>query len=72
MWPVAGLADRGSRRLKGKIAHIPSREEMQAIVNEQLIVELYSRLIWKDGASVASLIFGADSARPPKPRALLS
>ena len=29
--------------LKGKVAHIPSREEMQPIVNEQLIVELYSR-----------------------------
>ncbi len=28
---------------KGKVAHIPSREEMQPIVNEQLIVELYSR-----------------------------
>jgi hypothetical protein len=27
----------------GKVAHIPSREEMQPIVNEQLIVELYSR-----------------------------
>ena len=29
--------------LRGKVAHIPSREEMQPIVNEQLIVELYSR-----------------------------
>ncbi|HWN65097.1 MAG TPA: 30S ribosomal protein S4, partial [Candidatus Binatus sp.] len=29
--------------LSGKVAHIPSREEMQPIVNEQLIVELYSR-----------------------------
>jgi small subunit ribosomal protein S4 len=29
--------------LAGKVAHIPSREEMQPIVNEQLIVELYSR-----------------------------
>src|SRR5450755_385310 len=29
--------------LTGKVAHIPSREEMQPIVNEQLIVELYSR-----------------------------
>jgi ribosomal protein S4 len=27
----------------GKVARIPSREEMQPIVNEQLIVELYSR-----------------------------
>jgi small subunit ribosomal protein S4 len=26
----------------GKVARIPSREEIQAIVNEQLIVELYS------------------------------
>src|SRR6266513_2842637 len=29
--------------LSGKVARIPSREEMQPIVNEQLIVELYSR-----------------------------
>src|ERR1700745_1016535 len=29
--------------LKGKVAHIPSRDEMQPIVNEQLVVELYSR-----------------------------
>src|SRR6202165_1854309 len=29
--------------LNGKVAHIPSRDEMQPIVNEQLIVELYSR-----------------------------
>ena len=29
--------------LKGKVARSPSREEMQPIVNEQLIVELYSR-----------------------------
>ena len=29
--------------LSGKVAHIPSREEMQPMVNEQLIVELYSR-----------------------------
>src|SRR5205807_751579 len=29
--------------LSGKVAHIPSRDEMQPIVNEQLIVELYSR-----------------------------
>jgi small subunit ribosomal protein S4 len=28
---------------KGKIARIPSRDEMQPMVNEQLIVELYSR-----------------------------
>jgi small subunit ribosomal protein S4 len=29
--------------LSGKVARIPSREEIQPIVNEQLIVELYSR-----------------------------
>ena len=29
--------------LKGKVARIPSRQEMQPMVNEQLIVELYSR-----------------------------
>ncbi len=28
---------------KGKVSRIPSRDEMQPIVNEQLIVELYSR-----------------------------
>lgn len=28
---------------KGEILHIPSREEIQPIVNEQLIVELYSK-----------------------------
>ena len=27
----------------GKVARIPSRDEMQPMVNEQLIVELYSR-----------------------------
>ena len=29
--------------LSGKVARIPSREEMQPMVNEQLVVELYSR-----------------------------
>ena len=29
--------------LSGKVTRIPSREEMQPMVNEQLIVELYSR-----------------------------
>ncbi len=29
--------------MKGRIARVPSREEIQPIVNEQLIVELYSR-----------------------------
>jgi len=29
--------------LSGKVSRIPSREEMQPMVNEQLIVELYSR-----------------------------
>ncbi len=28
---------------KGEIVHVPSREEIQPIVNEQLIVELYSK-----------------------------
>ncbi len=28
---------------KGEILHVPSREEIQPIVNEQLIVELYSK-----------------------------
>jgi small subunit ribosomal protein S4 len=34
-------ADRDN--FKGTVAHMPSREEMQPMVNEQLIVELYSR-----------------------------
>src|SRR5205814_3873306 len=29
--------------LKGKVMRIPSRDEIQPMVNEQLIVELYSR-----------------------------
>jgi small subunit ribosomal protein S4 len=29
--------------LKGKVSRIPTRDEMQPIVNEQLVVELYSR-----------------------------
>src|SRR4029078_557459 len=29
--------------LSGKVSRIPNREEMQPVVNEQLIVELYSR-----------------------------
>jgi len=29
--------------LSGKVTRIPTREEIQPIVNEQLIVELYSR-----------------------------
>ena len=29
--------------LRGKVSRIPSREEIQPMVNEQLIVELYSR-----------------------------
>ena len=35
------VADRDA--LSGKVARIPSRDEMQPMVNEQLIVELYSR-----------------------------
>ena len=35
------VADRDA--LKGKVARVPVREEMQPMVNEQLIVELYSR-----------------------------
>jgi small subunit ribosomal protein S4 len=35
------VADRDA--LSGKVARIPVREEMQPMVNEQLIVELYSR-----------------------------
>jgi small subunit ribosomal protein S4 len=32
-----------SANFKGKVLHIPSREEMQLPVQEQLIVELYSK-----------------------------
>ena len=35
------VADRDA--LSGKVSRIPTREEMQPMVNEQLIVELYSR-----------------------------
>ncbi len=35
------VADREA--LKGKVARVPSRDEIQPMVNEQLIVELYSR-----------------------------
>jgi small subunit ribosomal protein S4 len=35
------VADRDA--LSGKVARIPARDEMQPMVNEQLIVELYSR-----------------------------
>jgi small subunit ribosomal protein S4 len=35
------VADRDA--LKGKVARVPVRDEMQPMVNEQLIVELYSR-----------------------------
>jgi small subunit ribosomal protein S4 len=41
--PVPGWLTVDRDALKGKVAHIPSRDEMQPIVNEQLIVELYSR-----------------------------
>jgi ribosomal protein S4 len=29
--------------LQGQIKHVPSREEIAPIVNEQLVVELYSK-----------------------------
>jgi ribosomal protein S4 len=29
--------------MSGKVARVPARDEMQPMVNEQLIVELYSR-----------------------------
>jgi len=41
--PVPDWLTANRDALSGKVAHIPSREEMQPIVNEQLIVELYSR-----------------------------
>src|SRR5499433_591733 len=41
--PVPGwlTVDRDAHR--GKVAHVPSRDAIQPIVNEQLVVELYSR-----------------------------
>jgi small subunit ribosomal protein S4 len=41
--PVPGWMTVDRDNFKGAIARIPSREEMQPMVNEQLIVELYSR-----------------------------
>ncbi len=40
---VPDWLDRDTDKLTGKIARIPSREEINPIVNEQMIVEFYSR-----------------------------
>jgi small subunit ribosomal protein S4 len=41
--PVPGWLEVDKENLAGTVARIPSREEIAPIVNEQLIVELYSR-----------------------------
>ena len=41
--PVADWMDVNRENLSGKLTRIPSREEIAPVVNEQLIVELYSR-----------------------------
>src|SRR5207247_6761787 len=60
--PVPDWLTANRDALSGKVAHIPSREEMQPIVNEQLIVELYSRE--KRPASI--LLSGAFPGYKPK------
>jgi small subunit ribosomal protein S4 len=40
-WPVWLNVDKGE--FKAEVLHVPSREEIAPIVNEQLIVELYSK-----------------------------
>ena len=42
---VGGIPEVVANRdaLSGKVSRIPTRDEMQPMVNEQLIVELYSR-----------------------------
>jgi small subunit ribosomal protein S4 len=40
---IPGWVEVDSENLKGKVLHIPSREEIQIPVKEQLIVELYSK-----------------------------
>ncbi len=41
--PVADWMDVNRDNLSGKLTRVPSREEIAPVVNEQLIVELYSR-----------------------------
>jgi len=41
--PVRTGSSSTSDQFSGKVARIPSRDEIAPIVNEQLIVELYSR-----------------------------
>lgn len=40
---IPGWVEIDSANYKGKVSHIPSRDEMQLPVQEQLIVELYSK-----------------------------
>ncbi|MEK7197309.1 MAG: S4 domain-containing protein, partial [Nitrospirota bacterium] len=40
---LPGWVEVDGSSFKGKILHIPSREEMQLPIQEQLIVELYSK-----------------------------
>jgi small subunit ribosomal protein S4 len=41
--PIPGWLELNKEELAGTVSRIPSREEIAPIVNEQLIVELYSR-----------------------------
>ncbi len=41
--PVPDWLTLNKDQFSGQVAHIPSRDEIQPIVNEQLVVELYSR-----------------------------
>lgn len=41
--PIADWMDVNRENLSGKLTRVPSREEIAPVVNEQLIVELYSR-----------------------------
>ena len=40
---LSGWMSLDSENLKGEVLHVPSREEIAPVVNEQLIVELYSK-----------------------------
>ncbi len=41
--PIPDWMQMDREQMQGEMSHIPSRDEIQPVVNEQLIVELYSR-----------------------------
>ncbi len=41
--PVPDWMQMDREQIQGEMSHVPSRDEIQPVVNEQLIVELYSR-----------------------------